>query len=448
MSAAAGWQRRARYGIRFTLSAFGGETGRYRALHRAMAWTRLDPEAVRRQQTERLRELLQHARKNVPHWRELFRARGFEPAALRGPEDLAALPVLTKADVRAAGARLLAEGVPSSQLRERRTGGSTGEPLRFYVTRAEFEEEMGMALRSDALVGVLPGDPCAKIWGYGRPQRLGNLIAPLTGRLYLDAYRTAEADLDQWVRQLRRLRPRMIYGYARALHELARHVRRRGTGIPGLQVVGSTAEKLLPEHRATIESALGVRVIDMYGAHEVPRIASECLQGRMHLSPDAAVVEFEPTERGGSRILLTSLTHRAMPLIRYAVGDLGEPDPRPCGCGLPFPCMSLDVGKEHNVLLLPGGRPLHTGFFFKPLYHLDAIDQLQIRHEQPDRIAVAFVPVPGQGEAALAAVERALSLMRRELGGGIHLEARPVSALETTPSGKRPLVVSLVEGTR
>lgn len=441
-------RRRARYGLNLAVAALGGEAGRYRALHRAMDWTRLEPAAVRERQTERLRELLIHAGRVVPYWRDLFRARGFDPAALRGPEELARLPELTKADVRAAGERMLAEDVPRRRLRERRTGGSTGEPLRFYVTRAEHEEDLGICLRANAIVGILPGDPVAKVWGYGRPQRLGNLVAPLTGRVFLDAYHTSAEDLDRWLRELGRVRPRMIYGYARALHELARHARRVGARVPGLRIVATTAEKLLPEHRATIESALGVTVIDMYGAHEVPRIASECLHGRLHLAPDAAVIEHVPSERGASRILVTSLTHRAMPLVRYAIGDLGDPDPRPCDCGLPFACLSLDVGKEHNVLVLPSGRPLHTGFFFKPLYHLDAIAQLQIRHERPDSVVIAYVPAAGQGEAARAAIERALEPLRRELDGEVRVESRAVPEIPLTASGKRPLVVSSVAGNR
>ncbi len=440
--------RRARYALNLSVAALAGEAGRYRALRRAMEWTRLDPEAVRQRQSERLRDLLIHAGRVVPYWRDLFRAAGFDPAGLREPEQLSRLPELTKAVVRAAGDRMLAEDVPRRRLIERRTGGSTGEPLRFYVTRAEHEEDLGICLRANAIVGILPGDPVAKVWGYGRPQRLGNLVAPLTGRVFLDAYRTGSEDLDRWLRELERVRPRMIYGYARAIHELARHAGRVGARIPGLRIVATTAEKLLPEHRATIEAALGATVIDMYGAHEVPRIASECLHGRLHLAPDAAVVEHVPGERGASRILVTSLTHRAMPLVRYAIGDLGEPDPRPCGCGLPFPCLSLDVGKEHNVLILPSGRPLHTGFFFKPLYHLEAIAQLQIRHERPDSVVIAYVPAEGAGESARAAIERALAPLRRELDGEVRVEARAVLEIPLTVSGKRPLVVSTVAGTR
>ncbi|MBN2193935.1 MAG: phenylacetate--CoA ligase family protein [Polyangiaceae bacterium] len=441
-------QRRARYGLNYTLAAFGGEAGRYAALRRAMEWTSLDGETVRRRQLACLREILGHAGRFVPYWRELFRAHGFDPTAVRGPEDLGRLPVLTKEAIRSGGERMLAENVPRGRLRERRTGGSTGEPLRFFVTRAEFEEQIGVCLRANVLVGVAPGDPIAKVWGYGRPQRIANAIAPLTGRLYLDAYRTSEADLADWIRDLVRIRPRMLYGYARALHELARYVHRNRIVVPRLGIVATTAEKLLPEHRTTIEEALGARVIDMYGAHEVPRIASECLYGRMHLAPDAAVVEFVPDGNGSSRILLTSLGHRAMPLIRYDIGDLGEPDPRPCDCGLPFPCMSIDFGKTHHILVLPSGRPLHTGYFFKRLYHLDAIDQVQIRHERPDLIVIAYVPAVGQADAAQAALGAALGPVRHDLAQDARVETRAVAEIPPTARGKRPLVVSLVDGTR
>lgn len=442
------WVRRARRAVNWGLGAVRGQAGRYAALERSLRWTHLSADELQHRQLQALREVLDRASRTVPYWRSTFRTLGFDPTSVRDLGDLTRLPLLTKADIRTAGDRMLAEDVPRRRLLERRTGGSSGEPLRFFVTREEFEEQIGVCLRAEVLVGVLPGDPVAKVWGYGRPQPFGNLLAPLTGRVYLDAYRTSAEDLRAWLRLLRRCRPKMIYGYSRALHELARHAGRTGVVIPGLAVVATTAEKLLPEHRATIESELHCRVIDMYGSHEVPRLASECLHGRMHLAPDAAVVEFLPEARGSSRIVVTSLMSHAMPLIRYDLGDSGEAEPGPCDCGLPFPCMSLDVGKMHHVLILPNGRPLHTGYFFKRIYALDAIDQFQIRHERPGLIAIAYIAAEGQDEAARRAVERALAVARSELGNEVTVEARPVSEIPPTPRGKRPIVVSYVEGDR
>ncbi len=442
------WKRQFRHGLNRLIGAASGDSARFAALERAMEWTRLGPDEVRERQLLQLRKVLVHAQATVPYWREVFEDCRFDPAALRDTSELSRLPVLTKTIIREQGERMLSSVFPRRILRERRTGGSTGEPLRFYVTREEFEEQMGIALRSQALVGIRPGDAMAKFWGYRSPNRFGNLIAPLTGRVYLDAYATDENDLNRYLRLLRRTPPRLIYGYTQAIHELAKHAERIGADIPGLAIIATTAEKLHPEQRLRMESVFGAKVIDMYGAHEAPRLASECLAGRMHLAPDSAVMEFDPLpdtdDADSCRVLMTSLTGFAMPLIRYDIGDQARPAPGGCECGLPFACMSMDVGKAHHMFALPSGRRLFSGYFYKPVYGIDAIARFQICHAERDLIRIAYVPVAAREVEAKAELERVIEPMRAELAGEAAIVIEAVADIPRTPSGKQPAVVSLV----
>lgn len=436
--------RRLRAGVNLALAGASGEAGRYRALKRAMEWVELSEEQVRARQLTRLKRILEHARLHVPYWRDLFLATGFDPRDMGDQRDLELLPLLTRNIIREQGDRMLSRAFRRERLIECRTGGSTGEPLRFFITREQFEEQSGISLRANALVGIRPGDPVAKIWGYDAWFVPGNVLAPFTGRLFFDAYRTEPVELDRWIRTMRRHGPHMIYGFTSAVHQLARRLAERDESIPHLRIVSTTGERLLEEQRRQIARACRVPVVDMYGSREVPRIASECLLGRLHQAPDAAVAEFIPAETEGTELVLTSLTSTAMPLIRYRTGDLAHAEPHACDCGLPFPCMGVDVGRVHQVFALPTGRRIHSAFFYGPLGCLDVLRAFQIHHEQVHVVTVRYVPLEGRAEEAALAVERVLRKLRREIGIEVTLRATAMDSIPCDASGQRPAVLSSV----
>ena len=449
MSPSTAYARRFRARLQHGLAWLTGDLERYRLLPQAMAFARLTPEAVRQEQTRRLQAMLVHAGATVPYWREVFADAGFEPRDVQGPDDLQALPVLTKEIIRREGDRMISERYRKERLLVRKTGGSTAEPLVFYASEQDYEAQMALHLRALALVGVWPGDGQVTLWGYGRPWQWGNLLAPLTGRLYLDAFHATPASMDRWLRAMQWLRPTSIYGYAVAIHQLARHAAERRVRVPGLRFAFTTAEKLFAEQRRDIERGLGVRVIDLYGSHEVPRLASECLQGNMHAAPDAAVLEF--VERGEDRpprMLLTSLQAWAMPFIRYDQGDTVVPLEGTCPCGLPFPLVSMEVGKTHYAFALPGGGHIHSGFFFKPTYRIEALQTFQIRHVTLDRVEIVGVPKRGQAEAAARALGGVCGELAGRFGGTLAVDYRLVDALPKTARGKQPVVVSDVDADR
>src|SRR5688500_2537637 len=97
---------------------------RSRHLHylRHLERTQFDPpEVVRDRQLAMLKAALRHAYDTVPYYRRTWRAAGVHPADVRTFDDLAAFPVVTKADIRAAGDELLSTAHDKSKLRVKTT---------------------------------------------------------------------------------------------------------------------------------------------------------------------------------------------------------------------------------------------------------------------------------------------------------------------------------------
>ena len=439
--------------VELSMAAVSGQLHRYRAFPRVMTFADKTREEIETYQLERLRDLLVHAGRTVPYYRHLFQEFGFRPEKIADVRELEALPVTNKDTFREQGDRMISTDYEKSRLLLRSTGGSTGEPFKFYATPKEYEEQLAINLRSFALLGVYPGDRTAKIWGYDASQLAGNLISPLTGKLYFDTYRASPEEMTRWYHAMRLIRPKMIYAYASFVHHFARHLASLGGSIDGLQMVCSTAEKLFPEQREQIEQALGVRVFDMYGCHEVARLASECLAGRMHTAPDAAVLEFLPDRdagaEGGSRMLVTSLLSYAMPFIRYDVGDYAHPLQGTCSCGLEFPLLSLDMGRVHHIYTLPGGRRIQTGVIHKPLYKVEHLRAFRICHRAIDRIEILAVPEPSYEQQVREGIDAVIEYLASKLGEETRVDVSLVAELPRVGRGKQPVVVSDVpEDTR
>jgi len=105
----------------------------------------------------------------------------------------------------------------------------------------------------------------------------------------------------------------------------------------------STAEALTPSLRRSLHDQLGIELFDHCGEAVIGPLAGECrAHDGMHLHQREMLVEFldpesgEPVPPGGSgEVVVTQLGVRAMPLLRYAPGDVFRTYAEACSCGDP-----------------------------------------------------------------------------------------------------------------
>ena len=85
-------------------------------------------------QWNRFKALLVHAYKHCPYYREAWNRVGICPDDIRVENDVRRLPMLTKGEIQRSREGLIADTHPVSNLIANQTGGSTGEPLSFFLT--------------------------------------------------------------------------------------------------------------------------------------------------------------------------------------------------------------------------------------------------------------------------------------------------------------------------
>jgi phenylacetate-CoA ligase len=188
-------------------------------------------EQLGEQQARRLREFLQRIGRDVPYYRDLFRAVGFDAAGVRSTDALRTLPLLGKPEIRANLERLQAAG--HGPLTRYNTGGSSGEPLIFFIGKERVSHDVAAKWRATRWWGVDIGDPELVVWGspieLGAQDRVRHLRDAVFRTQLLPAFEMNEAKLDGMVATIRNRRPRMLFGYPSALSHIARHAQQRGT---------------------------------------------------------------------------------------------------------------------------------------------------------------------------------------------------------------------------
>ena len=423
-----------------------------RSLEESQWWPRERLDSLR---LARLRALLEHAAEHVPYYRELFKQHDFSPGDVRTLTDIARLPLLAKPDIRANLERLKSER--ARDLTRFNTGGSTGEPLIFFLGGERVSHDVAAKWRATRWWGVDIGDPEIVVWGspieLGAQDRLRGARDALLRTELLSAFEMSEPKLDDFVARIRRRRPKMLFGYPSALAHIARHAARRGVAMDdlGLKVAFVTAEKLYEEQRSDIARVFGCPVANGYGSREAGFIAHECPAGGMHLSAEDVIVEIVDEEgralAPGSQgeIVVTHLATRDFPFIRYRTGDVGRLSERRCDCGRGLPLVEEVIGRTTDFVVAEDGTIMHGLALIYVLRAVRGIRQFKIVQETRYRTRLLIATDPEFNEADLETIRAGLG---GRLGSGVQVAIERVAHIPMEGSGKYRYVVSHVQPDR
>ncbi|MCP5328917.1 MAG: hypothetical protein R3E75_10325 [Steroidobacteraceae bacterium] len=391
-------------------------------------------------QQQRLLETMQHALRKVPFYRSL----GIDPASLRSAADLQRFPVLRKADVQRLGTALHADDVDPRYCRVSRTSGSTGQPTEtFFCPRSwsllkgpvKWRRSLtgGLALPERVLVvGEEPQDAAA-----GTPRLRPHWPSPLAlARL------SVHRPFDEQIAFARRWRPTTLYAYPSWYVEFLDRCEQAGLAPPQVRRLFTSSERLTTATRARLEAGFGGRVFDVYGSTEFKEVAAECAHGRRHLIFETTWVETLPASAPGepTELALTTLVNRAMPLLRYALGDFGRIDDTACACGRAAPSLTELRGRVVEFLESADGRRISPYVASTVIETHPAIARYQLLQARPGELLVRYIRRSGRDEAEIpgAALQQAL---QAALGADCQVRFEAVATLLRSAAGKHRLLI-------
>jgi phenylacetate-CoA ligase len=398
---------------------------------------------LRRHQLRQVEAVLKHAVRTVPFYRERFGTAGFTLREPLAEEQFVALPLLTRAEVQAAGERLLSTAVPPGHGRvyAGQTSGSTGRPIAYRSTELASVFWRAFTLRDHDWHRRDYGGRLAAIRWSPRHESFSGWGTATDG-LYATGPSVVIKIDTPVAEQLQRLvdfDPDYLLSYASNLAELARASIAAGVRFSHLREARSIAEVVTPELRALCAEAWQVPLVDLYSAQEIGYLALQCPDHlHYHVQAEGALVEIlredgEPCAPGeAGRVVVTGLNNFAMPLIRYDIGDYAVAGAA-CACGRGLPVLERIMGRVRNMLTLPDGEKRWPLGDLVKLPNVHGIRQYQYVQKSLDRIEVRMVV---DNDYDRAQEDRIAAIIREKFGHPFHLDFVYVEAITRGAGGK------------
>ena len=321
-------------------------------------------DALASMQTVRLKNTVEQAAKS-PFYGKVFAQAGVSSGDLRTAEDIVKLPFTDKDDLRSAYPHGLVAVDKSELVRLHASSGTTGAPVVVCHTQDDIDTWADLMARCMHMVGIRKTDVFQNIAGYGLftgglgihygAERLGCLTIP--------------AGTGNTRRQLKLIRDMSVS----AIHIIPSYALYLGNALMDegvdprslpVRIALIGAEPHTEEVRQRIEYLLAVKAYNSYGLSEMngPGVAFECLaQNGMHVWEDAYIAEIidpadgKPVADGEvGELVMTTLTRRGMPVIRYRTRDLTRILPGECPCGRKHRRIDRILGRVDDMFIIKG----------------------------------------------------------------------------------------------
>jgi phenylacetate-CoA ligase len=407
------------------------------------------PEKLEKYRLERLRSMLVKVGIHVPYYRDCFASLGFNPQEINSLTDLQKLPLLTKSIIRAEGDRMKSDIAQS--LARFNTGGSSGEPLIFFIGTERISHDVAAKWRATCWWDVNIGDPEIVVWGspieLGTQDRIRAIRDKLMRTELMPAFQMNEINLDRFIARIRERRPKMLFGYPSAISHIAAHAKKRGVALNdlGLKVVFCTSERLYGHQREAISNAFGCPVANGYGGRDAGFIAHECPAGGMHITGEDIIVEIinengsiQPAGVAGE-IVVTHLATSDFPFIRYRTGDVGVLGTEQCSCGRGLPLLKDIQGRSTDFVIAADGTVMHGLSLIYILRDLPGVRSFKVIQESRQQTKVLLVT---DSKAHHLMTEQIVSGFRQRLGSEVDVQVEIVDSIPAEKSGKFRYIVS------
>lgn len=356
------------------------------------------------------------------------------------------VPILQKKDFQKDIATILAHTYSKSDSYISNTSGSSGHPFYFAkdkyahaITWAEVFYLYGLHdIRIQDKQARFYGIPLNKLSYY--KERIKDYIG---NRYRFPVFDLSEQKMNTWLEVFKQKKFGYCYGYTSAMVFFARYCIQQSCVLknicPSLKACITTSETCTQEDREILEKGFGVPVINEYGASETGIIAFDYPDGQFRISSNSLYVEVVdendqvlPYGNEG-RILVTSLFNKAMPIIRYEIGDIGSIRMDDHGHLI----LEGLQGRVNDIVQLPSGKKSAGLTFYyisrSILEQGGSLKEFIIRQTAIDTFEFDIV-----SDAAISAkdIQSIKNEMDVYLEKGLNLKVNYVDKIQRTGSGK------------
>ena len=325
----------------------------------------LPAEQLRHVQLERLKEMVARAYNHVRLFRQRMDERKLKPQDVKSLSDVVKLPFTVKTDLRDTYPFGLFASDMRDVVRLHASSGTTGKPIVVAYTAEDLQVWTNVMVRTLAACGCAEGDVIQNAYGYGLftgglgahygAEGLGATVIPISG-----------GNTDRQILVMQDFGVTAICCTPSYFLHIVERAGEMGVDLKNLPIRAGIfgAEPWSEAIRRYVENAAGIKAYDIYGLSEIigPGVASECSrQAGLHIFEDYFYPEvvdpqtLEPVPDGAEgELVLTTLSKKAMPMIRYRTRDITSFITEPCGCGRTIRRMRRIGRRSDDMFIIRG----------------------------------------------------------------------------------------------
>ena len=369
------------------------------------------------------------------------------------PDKWEDLPIMEKSDYQDDLDTMLSKGYNKKNIYIANTSGSTGNPLFFAKNKKAHAMDWALIKNRYSWHGLKLSSKQARF--FGTPMKTTTMYQEkikdwIMNRVRFPVFDLSAATLNDNLDEFEKTRFDHIYGYTNSLVLFARFLIRNEIVLkdlcPTLTHCITTAEVLTKDDRVTLENAFGIQVINEYGASEVGLIAFEKPNNEWLLSEEILFYEtindmgLVSNENEGN-IVVTNFNNKAMPFIRYNIGDIGVISKNLTKNGRNKKLEHL-LGRENDMIILPDNRKLPGFAIVKPFdyylaenlsNHTGDLKEFVFRQTNPNEFILDIIM---DRDFTNNEIERIKHIIKSSLKSDVNIFINRVKKIKREKSGK------------
>jgi len=408
-------------------------------------------EHLKSEQLKKLRAIIKYSYNYVPYYHQLLKFAKIKPEDIKTFDDVKKIPLTDKQMIRRNYDFIVPTRIDVSRLPTSFSSGSTGEPMKFFFDYSTKSYHAALDKYVFSECSVKPNDRFVTIWGRAQSiihSRPYTMILKGFNEIIVPAF-FEEAKL---INTLRQIKPDVIYTFPSLLTLLA------NADVSGIspRLIFTQGETVTQHCRDSVRNTFNLEIFETYGSVEFEFLAFECEEHcGLHMITDGSYIEFidenrehvSPGEEG--EIIVTGLYNRAMPLIRYRIGDKGIFTDEKCPCGRSLPLIKNVLGRRDDYLILPSGRKIsymnfYDSFFREMEKDVFCISQFQIVQESLDKIFFKIVKGKNFNYETLNKIKSAIETFFMEHDETVEVIIQVVDDIPKGKTGKRGRLISKI----
>lgn len=393
-------------------------------------------------QENRLTSILNFAATHTHYYKDLIP--DYKAGTGNPYERLQSIPILTKSNIKHHIGDMLT--MPVDKLIKLSSSGSTGVQTDVYLSKKELSVDRAIQTHWWEWAGYRLGMPMLQT-GLATSRSLEKKLKDYFLRTeYLFAFGLEQHNLTPLKHWIKRNKP-FLGGYASSLYVISQLLEKQELNFRSSV---SWGDKLFDHYKKNIVEQLGCQVFETYGTGEGIKIAAQKDNDFMYIMAPYVFLEIvdddgNPVPDGTlGHVIVTSLVNRAMPLIRYRLGDLAIKLPKekyPEGRTLALPLLQKVIGRETDIVETPEGKKLIVHSFTGIFEYYPQIRQFCITQEKLSGIHIQYIKEKNFNVHLLKEISNKLLSLINE---PFEITFEEVDRIPPTKSGKPQIIISKI----